>query len=161
MKGKKVVCMLVGLLLLAIPKAPVAETQPADVIPEAEIRQFIDTYVDRYKAMDINAFMELFSKEAVENRMLPYDDIEAYYERMFARTNQFLYHLDIQAIQSYTRSALVSGRYEIIQTCKEDNEMEVYTGNIQWNLVREDGSLKIRRINFGRDIKEKKFWKNL
>jgi ketosteroid isomerase-like protein len=165
MKIVKWVEILGVVFMLAFPFALQAQTQPAmpaaEVIPEAEIRAFIERYVDCYKALDINAYMALFSKEAVENRMLAYADIEALYERTFKMTNQFVYHLYVQAIQPYTKSAFVCGRYEIIQTLKADNEMRAYRGNIQWDLVREDGSLKIRRINFGRDIEEKKFWKNL
>ena len=165
MKSVKVAWVFLAVLVVVFPLALRAQTQPAapaaDVIPETEIRALIDKYIDRYKAMDLDAFMAVFSKGAVENRMLPYADIKAFYKKTFDMTNQFLYHLDVKGIQSYTNSAFVSGRYEIIQTLKEGNEMVIHNGNIQWDLVKEEGSLKIRRINFGRDIKEKKFWKNL
>jgi hypothetical protein len=29
--------------------------------------------------------------------------------------------------------------------------MKIFQGNIQWDLVREDGSLKIREIDYGRN----------
>ncbi len=52
-----------------------AQVPAAEVIPEAEIRQAIDQYIDRFKAMDLDLFMEVFSKQAVDNRMLPYADM--------------------------------------------------------------------------------------
>ena len=151
-------CLLV--LMLTIPvtvgaqtpaQAPAqAQVPMAGVIPEAEIRQTIDQYVDRFKAMDIDRFMEVFSKRAVENRMFPYADMREAYDRTFKNTNQFLYFLNILGVQSYTNSAFVNGYYEIIQTTKPDNEFKVHKGNIQWELVREEGSLKILRLNHGR-----------
>lgn len=149
--GKAIWICLLG-LMLAIPCAVSAQTTApmAGVIPEAEIRQAIDQYVDRFKAMDIDHFMEVFSKRAVENRMLPYADMREEYDRAFKNTNQFLYFLNILGIQSYTNSAFVNGYYEIIQTTKPDNEFKVHKGNIQWELVREDGGLKILRLNHGK-----------
>ena len=146
-------CLLV---MLTIPAAVGAQTPAqaqvpmAGVIPEAEIRQAIDEYVDRFKAMDLDLFMEVFSKQAIENRMLPYADMLEAYDRIFKNTNQILYFLNILGIQSYTNSAFVNGYYEIIQTTKPDNEFKVYKGNIQWELVREEGGLKILRLNHGR-----------
>ena len=145
-------CLLA--LMLVIPVTVRAQTPApapmAEVIPEAEIRQAIDQYVDRFKAMDIDLFMEAFSKQAVENRVFPYADIREAYDRMFKNTNQFLYYLNILGIQSYTNSAFVNGYYEIIQTTKPENELKIYKGNIQWELVREEGGLKILRLNHGR-----------
>jgi len=145
------ICLLA--MMLVIPIAVKAQTQApapvAEVIPETEIRQTIDQYIDRFKAMDLDLFMEVFSKQAVENRMLPYADMREAYGRTFKNSNQILYFLNILGIQSYTNSAFVSGYYEIIQTTKPDNEFKVYKGNIQWELAREEGRLKILRLNHG------------
>jgi hypothetical protein len=121
-----------------------------DAIREEEVRQFIDKYIDRYKAMDLALFMELFSRKGVENRMLPYADIRATHQKTFAESNQFLCHVTIYSIQPRAQSAFVTGRYKMIQTLKKGNKMKIFQGNIQWDLVREDGSLKIREINYGR-----------
>ncbi len=123
----------------------------APVIPESEVRQFMDQYVERFKAMDLEAFMALFSKEAIENRSLPYPDIVQAYRRFFEPTNQLTYQLRIRSIQTYTNSAFVMGQYEIVQTLKERSKVNTYRGNIQWELIREDGGLKVFRINYGRE----------
>ncbi len=121
-----------------------------DAVSEEEVRQFIDTYVNRYKAMDIDLFMELFSRKGLENRVLPYADIRATYQRMFAGTNQFLYYPTIYSVQTRAQSAFVTGHYRMIQTLKRDNRMRIFHGNIQWDLVKEDGAIKIRELNYGR-----------
>jgi hypothetical protein len=121
-----------------------------DAISEEEVRQFIDTYVDRYKAMDIDLFMELFSRKVLENRVLPHPDIRATYQRMFAGSNQFLYYPMIYSVQTQTQSAFVTGHYKMIQTLKRDNRMRIFHGNIQWDLMKEDGTLKIKELNYGR-----------
>jgi len=161
------ICLLV--LTLVVPLTVRAQTPAqspvlapaAEVIPETEIRQAIDKYVDRFKAMDLDLFMESYSKQAVENREFPYSDIREAYDRMFKDTNQFLFYLNILGIQSFTNSAFVSGYCEITQTTKSKNEMKLYRGNVQWELVREDGVLRILRLNHSKLLVQEKFWKNL
>lgn len=156
MRFGKIVLALLAVSFLMGPVVLRAQTPSAPavapVIPEAEVQEFINKYIDRFKAMDHEAFMSLFSKEAVENRMLPYADIYNLYSKTFRMTNQFIYQLKIDSIQTYTKSAFVSGHYQIIQTLKENNEMKQFKGNIQWELIREDGSLKIVRLNYGNEM---------
>jgi hypothetical protein len=154
MKSKKVVVIsfLIGSLLFPLSLGADVAGPPGtgDAIREEEVRQFIDKYVDRYKAMDIDLFMELFSRKGVENRMLPYADIRTTYHDVFAASNQFLYYLTIYSIQTRAQSAFVTGRYTLVQTLRRGNRMRMFHGNIQWDLVKEEGSLKIREINYGR-----------
>jgi len=125
------------------------ETPQAITVEEA--RGFLDEYVARYKKMDIDAFMALFSKEVRENRMLPYADIYEIYRKYFFNSDSLAYNVQVYSIQPFARSAFVSGRYEVIQSLKPKGQQNIFRGNIQWNLVREDGSLKIREIDYGRD----------
>jgi hypothetical protein len=115
-----------------------------------ETRQFIDEYIARFMKLDLEPFMELFSKRAVENKMLPYADIRDAYQKTIAGSRSIGYRLKIYSIQTYTRSAFVRGRYEIVQILKKGGKT-VLKGDIQWDLIRENGSLKIREVNYGRD----------
>ena len=119
--------------------------------PEEEVRRFLDEYVARYNRMDIDGFMALFSKRGIENRMLPYDDIYEVYRKHFSNSQSLSYSLNIYFVQPHTRSAFVSGRYEVVQSLKSKGQQSFFRGNIQWHLVREDGSLKIKEIDYGRD----------
>ncbi len=126
---------------------PSRETQRAEATEEA--RQFIHEYTARFMKLDLDPFMELFSKKAVENRMLPYADIREAYRKTIEGSRSIVYNLDINSVQAYTRNVLVAGRYKIIQAFKLGGET-VLSGDIQFDLIREDGSLKIREVNYGR-----------
>jgi sulfatase maturation enzyme AslB (radical SAM superfamily) len=139
------------ILLLSVligPFSAKAQNQPVTV---EEVNQFMNEYKDRYMKMDLEAFMDLFSKEAVENRMHPYADIREAYRKTFDNSNAVQFNLEIYTIQAYQEGAFVSGRYELVQSVKGRKKSAVSRGNIQWNLNREDGVLKIREINYGRD----------
>lgn len=155
MRFRKIASICLVVLIPMLPLSlraqvpPSFETPPA--ITEAEARRFLDEYIAQYMRMDINAFMVFFSKEAIENRMLPYADIRELYRRTFDNSDSLLYHLEIYSVQTYRKSSTVLGRYEVIQSLKGGGTRKVFRGNIQWDLTREDGSLKIREINYGRD----------
>jgi hypothetical protein len=152
---KKITLIFFLSLIPIIPLSIKAQISPSPEIPQPvtveEVRQFIDEYRIRFVKMDPDAFMALFSKEAVENRMLPYADIRNAYLRTIAHSDSIVYEVKIYSIQTYTRSAFVTGRYEIIQSLKGGGGKRVFRGDIQWNLVRENGPLKIKEINYGRN----------
>jgi len=135
---------------------PPFETPP--VITETEARRFIDEYVDQYIKMDIDAFMAFFSKGAIENRMLTYADIRELYRMTFDNSESLKYDLEVSTIQIYKEGAAVMGQYEVIQALKGSPHKKVYKGNIQWELIREDGVLKIKEINYGRDYRWDRPW---
>jgi hypothetical protein len=127
---------------------PPYEIQKAITMEEA--RQFIDEYSARFMKLELDPFMDLFTKRAVENRMLPYADIRRAYQKTIAGSRSIMYQLKIYTIQTSLQSALVRGRYEIVQAFKKGGET-AFKGDIQWDLIRENGVLRIREINYGRD----------
>jgi hypothetical protein len=148
--------LLVAIFLIGTPSLraqvpPPFETPPA--VTETEARRFIDEYVDQYMKMDIDGFMALFSKGAIENRMLTYPDIHEIYRGTFDNSDSLKYHLDVFAIRVHKEGAAVEGRYEVIQAIKGSPFKSVHKGNIQWELIREDGVLRIKEINYGRDYR--------
>ena len=142
-------------LISIVPLSAKAQTPVPPEIPRAvteeEVNRFFDEYTARYMSMDLDAFMDLFSKEAVENRMLPYADIREEYRKTFANSNSIVYNLEIYSIQTYQKGASVRARYELIQSIKGSKKKGLFEGDIQWELIRENGSLKIKEINYGRD----------
>lgn len=126
---------------------PSYEIQKA--ITKEEASQFIDEYSARFMKLELDPFMGLFSKKAVENRMLPYADIRRAYQKTIAGSHSIMYNFRIYDIQTFLRNALVRGRYEIVQTFKMGGET-AFKGDIQWDLIRENGVLKIREISYGR-----------
>ena len=130
---------------------PSFETPPA--ITEVEARRFLNEYMAEYMRMDINAFMGFFSKEAIENRMLTYADIREIYQGTFENSDSLLYQGEIFYVQINKESAHVTGRYEVTQALKGSPIKKVFWGNIQWDLISENGALKIREMNYGRDYR--------
>jgi len=157
MEIKKISFIFLIALFLGWPPSLRAQVPPPfespPVIMETEARRFIDEYVDQYIKMDIDAFMILFSKGAIENRMLTYVDIRELYRMTFDNSESLKYDLEVSTIQIYKEGAAVMGRYEVIQALKGSPYKKVYKGNIQWELIREDGVLKIKEINYGRDYR--------
>jgi hypothetical protein len=162
MKIKEISFIFLITLFLVWPPSLRAQVPPSfetpPVITEMEARRFIDEYVDQYVKMDINAFITLFSKEAIENRMLTYPDIREIYQMTFDNSESLKYDLEIFTIHIYKEGAAVAGRYEVIQALKGSPYKKVYKGNIQWELVREDGVLRINEINYGRDYQWDRPW---
>jgi hypothetical protein len=130
---------------------PPFETPP--LITEMEARRFLDEYMDQYMRRDIDGFMDFFSQDAIENRMLTYTGIREIYQGTFENSHSLLYYLEIYSVQINQESATVTGQYKVIQTLKGSHFRKTYTGNIQWDLIREKGFLKIREINYGRDYR--------
>ena len=144
--------LLVFLFLMITMSLSIGAQAPSlAAVKEEEVRQFIDEYKDRFVKMEIDDFMALFLRDATENRMLPYTDIEEAYRRTVSISQSISYRVEIYSIQTYSQSAFVSGRYEIIQTFKGIWRKRAFRGDIQWVLVRKDGSLRIREISYGGD----------
>jgi hypothetical protein len=154
MRLHKIIFVLFIAFVLNEPFSAKAQVPPSREIRSAEImeqaRRFVHEYTARFMKLDLDPFMELFSRIAVENRELPYDDIREAYRKTIEGSRSVEYRLDIDTIQTQARSVLVAGRYRIIQAFKKGGKT-VLSGNIQWDLIREGGSLKIRELNYGRD----------
>ena len=135
---------------------PPFETPP--VITETEAQRFIDEYVDQYIKMNIDGFMDLFSRKAIENRMLTYADIRELYRMTFDNSEFLKYDLKVSTIHIYKEGAAVVGYYEVIQALKGSPYKKIYKGNIQWELIREDGVLRIKEVNYGRDYRWDSPW---
>jgi len=162
MEIKKISFIFVIALVLGWPFSLRAQVPPPfespPVITETEARRFLDGYVDQYIKMDIDAFMVLFSRRAIENRMLTYADIRDLYQMTFDNSESLKYDLDVSTIHIYKEGAAVVGRYEVIQALKGSPHKKVYKGDIQWDLIREDGVLRIKEINYGRDYRWDRPW---
>ncbi len=118
-------------------------------VTEEEVRSFLKDYTEAYMAMEIERFMGLFSKHAIENRMYAYNDIAKGYRWQFDRARAITYDLTVVFIKTYTRSAYVSARYLVHETPKGKGKAKIYRGNIQFLLAREKDSLKIKELNYG------------
>lgn len=145
--------LLLGLSLLLLLDAGTSSPQvnpTSEGIQESEVRQFIENYTRRFSEMNLEAYMNLFLKEAVENRTLPYTDIREAYRKTVQSSHTLSMNVKLRVVRSDGETAFASGRYQVTQIMKMGRG-RFFQGNIQWWLVRKDGVLKIREINYGID----------
>ncbi len=117
---------------------------------EMEVRQFVENYVKQFGGMNLEHYMDLFSKAAVENRALPYPDIRKAYQKTIQGSHSLSMHVKLHTVQADGEKGFASGRYQITQVLK-NGRVRIFQGNIQWWLIREEGVLKVREINYGID----------
>jgi ketosteroid isomerase-like protein len=128
--------------------ARVMTTPSGETTVEEEVNLFLSKYADAYESADIDRFMGFYSKSAVENNTLHYDEIRHAYEENFRnrRYSYSLTNIDMQKSDDHIR---VTGTYTI-RTLKGDSSGTVTTGNIRWTLKRENGALEIVRVDYNR-----------
>ena len=152
----KITVYLLCLLVVSM----ISGTSPAQVpiLSEAfqavtgkEVRQFINDYLTRFTGMELDPLMALFSKDAIENRVLPYGDIKAAYTKVIATSESISCKFKIYSIKTYKQSASVSGHYEAVQFFTNNEFVKIFEGDIQWILVREEGVLRIKEVNYGKN----------
>ena len=143
-----VVSILYRTSLAQVPILP----EKYQAITEKEVHQFIDEYLTRFMTMEVDPLMALFSKDAIENRVLPYADIKAAYTRVTATSKSVSCKFKIYSIKTYEQRAFVTGHYEAVQYFV-GGFGKIFEGDIQWILVREDGVLRIKEINYGKYLR--------
>lgn len=118
--------------------------KPPDL--ETEVSLFLSRYTSAYEEGDIWRFMNLFSNYAIENNSLHYADIRKYYASNF-EGNRYNYTLGNVRIEKREDSIIVRGDYGIRKITDDDKATRAQ-GIIRWTLTREEGILKILRIDY-------------
>jgi|MudIll2142460700_1097286.scaffolds.fasta_scaffold51064_2 hypothetical protein len=113
---------------------------------ETEVSLFLSRYTSAYEEGDIWKFINLFSNYAIENNSLHYADIRKYYASNF-EGNRYNYTLENVRIEKREDSIIVRGNYSI-KKITDDDKVPRAQGIIQWTLAREEGILKILRIDY-------------
>ncbi len=131
---------------------------PSRIIKEREVKQFFAHYAEQYNRRDINGFLSLFSSEALQNGREGFDEIRKIYSDFFDESDELRYHLENMRIEIYEGAlisdvfyenlAAVDADYQVDQVLKEGRKKKVWTGYISWILIRENGSLKVRFLDY-------------
>ena len=122
--------------------------EPSLIATEAEIREFIAQYKQRYALMDTAGFLSLFSRSAVQNERYGFEEIKEIYSEFFKKSLKLQYDIEDMRIQIYQNAAEISGRYKIVQTVSKAGKTKTWRGYVRWILIREEGALKIRFLDF-------------
>jgi len=131
------------------PVAPIAAIPPAPepFAKENEVRQFLAKYVDRYTQRDIEGFLSFFSPMAIQNQKDGIEQIRKIYSRQFELYDRFEYQLKNPKIEILEKSVKARASYEIEQFSKTGDTKQL-RGEIEWDLVKERGELKILAIQY-------------
>ena len=127
---------------------PVSFTQPSLVAGEEALRQFFTNYTKVYAQNDIDAFLALFSSQAVQNKKDGLDEIKRTYTRFFKRSEELSYRMKDLTFEIYQNGVEARANYELDQVLKRRGEKRAWKGDIRWFLVRENGSLKILSLEY-------------
>jgi hypothetical protein len=128
---------------------PMVQSKPPSFIArEEEVRQFLADYAERYTQKDIDGFLLLFSPKAVQNQRDRFDKIKKIYSDFFDKSQVFQYDIEDTKIEIYQNGVEVRGRYKLVQIGKKGRKKRVWSGDIYWVLVRENGALRIRFLDF-------------
>jgi len=121
---------------------------PSLIATDEEVRQFFAGYAERYTQKDIDGFLSLFSPNAVQNQRDRFDEIKRIYSDFFDKSRELQYHIEDTKIEIYQNVVEVRGRYKVVQIGRKGGKKKVWRGDIHWVLVREDGALRIRFLDF-------------
>ena len=117
------------------------------IATEQEVRQFFDSYIERYTRKDIDGFLWLFSSNAVQNQRDGLPGIREIYSDFFDKAQTLHCRFEDWKVEIYDNAVEVKARYEIGQIMKRTGETKILKGRIRWVLVRQDGILKILSID--------------
>ncbi|MDP2156521.1 MAG: DnaJ domain-containing protein, partial [Nitrospirota bacterium] len=141
----------------AEPSGPVKPVQePRQQIPaepetgqitKKEVEEFMQRYISAYTRNDLNAFISLFSRSAVENNTLTFNEIRNAYKETFSEKINHYRILNMD-IRTDGQTAAVSGVYNINRFISAEDRWVRYSGKIAWKLIRENSQLRIISTNY-------------
>jgi hypothetical protein len=133
------------------PREPVAQLFPPEEVQgnvQNEVKVFIDQYTQAYELGDIDRFMSFYSKSAIENNSLGYDEIRNGYQKNF-QDSRYTYSLRDPLVEKSNGNVILTGTY-IIKRIVGDPLGGITQGHIKWTLTRENGVLRILRVDYDR-----------
>ena len=127
---------------------PVSFAYPSLSAGEEEVRQFFTNYTNVYAQKDIDAFLGLFSSQALQNKQDGLDEIKRTYRRFFRQSEELDYRMKDLTFEIYQNGVEARANYELDQVLKRRGEKRAWKGDIHWFLIRENGSLKILSLEY-------------
>jgi hypothetical protein len=123
------------------------EPGPPPLAQEEEVIQFLTRYVNQYVGRNTDGLLSFFSSKAVQNQKFDYNAIKRMYAKFFEESQRLSYKVNPQAIDISPREAKVRATYLLEQETK-GGEVRLWRGNIEWTLIREQGVLKVRTLQY-------------
>jgi len=76
------------------------------------------------------------------------EKIKAIYIKFFDQSETLFYRLEEVKISISGSNAEVRGRYQVTQKLKNQQTEKLWRGNLRWELVKKDGTLKITVLDY-------------
>ncbi|MCL5023286.1 MAG: DnaJ domain-containing protein [Nitrospirae bacterium] len=133
------------------PSAPAVQPLQAAAAGDSEslgtrVNRFLERYARAYEEGDLEGFLSLYSKSAVENNRLNYEEIKRAYRKNFEAA-RYRYTLGNVRFGKKGEHIVVSGLYTVRKLPRSGEEVEV-RGDIRWTLAEEGGSLRIMKVDY-------------
>lgn len=129
------------------PKQQIPAQPETEQITKKDVEEFMQRYISAYTRNDLNAFMSFFSRSAVENNSLTFNEIRNAYKETFSEKINHYRVLNMD-IRTDGQTAVVSGVYNINRFISAEERWVKYSGKIAWKLIRENSQLKIISTNY-------------
>jgi len=113
------------------------------------VNTFLSQYRHAYEKGQIEEFLSLYSKTAIENGM-PFDGIKRAYERYFDSDRYNSIEFDSIQVKEKDSNIIITGRYRLYKR-RENSVLAFKEGNIRWILIRNGEQLKIIRSEYDRN----------
>ncbi len=123
------------------------ETVPPPLAKEEEVIEFLTRYVNQYIGKNVEGFLFFFSPQAVQNQRSDYNAIKKMYAKFFEESQKLKYRVKPETIEFSPSEAKVRGTYVMEQETKS-GQVKLWRGNIEWTLIREQGALKVRTLQY-------------
>ena len=123
------------------------ETVPPPLAKEEEVIEFLTRYVNQYVGKNVEGFLFFFSPQAVQNQRSDYNAIKRMYAKFFEESQKLRYRVKPETIEISPSEAKIRGTYLLEQETKS-GQVKLWRGNIEWTLIREQGALKVRTLQY-------------
>ncbi|NWF55255.1 MAG: nuclear transport factor 2 family protein [Syntrophaceae bacterium] len=129
-------------------KIPAPSSIQAATTREAEVKQFLARYTDRYNRKDIDGFISFFSPKAVQNQKEDIEKIRKVYATFFQQNEELRYKVSNVKIEPHKDGLRVMADYELEGVLKKGRERKVWKGQVRWVLMKEEGVLKVLSLDY-------------
>lgn len=127
--------------------SPAVETERPEVLRQEDVNDFLKRYVSLYEKGDIDAFMGLFDRDAMENGQ-PISLMTGRYRDIFRKSKNRYQLKNISINLKGPDTADVKAVFHISRTNLEDGRNLQFQGRIKWTIKRISDSLKIVSLQY-------------
>ncbi len=129
-------------------KIPAPSSIQTATTREAEVKKFLDRYIDRYNRKDIDGFISFFSPKAVQNQKEDIEKIRKVYATFFQHNEELRYKVSNVKVEPHKDGLQVMADYELEGVLKKGKERRVWKGQVRWVLMKEEGGLKVLSLDY-------------